>query len=179
MTRMTCALLATLVIPTLAGAQGKPVAEIGTGAGLTIMSSNGESVTRFGLPGHGIAGQPTIYASFFAGKSLFVEPQVSLNILSSDGETLTTIGLGGQVGYLFNGPETNSPFLAAGLGFQSVSAGGESDSEVGLGGKVGYRILSGTSLGLRFEAGYRRWFDSKVNEFMVGIGIGGIVHRSQ
>lgn len=179
MLRMCRALSVVLLIPALAVAQGKPVVEIGTNLGVAIQSGNGASLTHFGIPGQGILGQPTLYASFFAGERLVVEPQVALNILSSDGETATSVGLGGQLGYLFNGPDLNSPFIAAGAAFQSVSGGGFSDSEFGLGGKVGYRLLAGNSVGVRIEAGYRRWLDAELNEFSIGIGIGGIVRRSQ
>ncbi len=179
---MTCvlrtSLLAALLIPTVAAAQEKPLVEIGTNLGLTIQSSGGTTLTQFGIPGQGILGQPIIYATFFAGEAVMVEPQIALNLLSSGGTTLTTVGLGGQAGYLFKGSAVNSPFLAGVLGFQSVSGGGFSDSDFGRGGKGGYRVLVGTSVGVRVEGGYRRWFDSELNVFSFGIGIGGIVRRT-
>ncbi len=170
--------LAALGMPALAAAQGRPVVEIGTKLGVTIESVSGASLTHFGAPGQGILGQPTIYASFFAGRALLVEPEVALNIISSGGQTATSVGLGGQLGYLFRGPAVNSPFIAASAAFQSLSGGGSSDSEEGLGGKVGYRLLIGGSVGLRVEGGYRRWFKSHLNEFTIGVGIGGIVHST-
>lgn len=75
--------------------------------------------------------------------------------------------------------DPTSTFLAGVLDFQSVSGGGFSDSGFALGGTFGYRILAGTRVGGRFEGGYRRWFDSKLNEFTFGMGIGGIVRRTQ
>lgn len=102
-----------------------------------------------------------------------------MNVLSGGGQTATTVGLGTQLGNLFNGPDVNSTFLAGVLDFQSVSGGGFSDSGFALGGTFGYRILAGTRVGVRFEGGYRRWFDSKLNEFTFGMGIGGIVRRTQ
>ena len=173
------ALLAALGVPSLVAAQGKPVVEIGTGLGVSIVSGGGTTVTHFGVPGQGILGQPTIYATFFAGKSVLVEPQMALNVLSSGGETATTVGLGGQVGYLFKGAAMNSPFLSGSMAFQSVSGGGVSDSEFALGARIGYRVLVGSSVGIRFEGGYQRWIDGHVNEFTIGMGIGGIVRSTR
>lgn len=176
MARTTLALLAALAAPARATAQGKPIVEIGTNLGLTVVSSNGESITHFGIPGQGILGQPTIYASFYAGKSLLVEPQVALNIVHVSGETTSTLGFAGQVGYHFKGTGVNSFYLAGNLAVQHSSGGGDSTDE-GLGAKIGYRVLAGSSVGIRFEGGYRRWFDSHLNEFTLGMSIGGILHR--
>jgi hypothetical protein len=177
---LTHAVLVALVLPTAAVAQGKPVVEIGTNLGLTIEKAHGETLTVFGVPGQGLLGQPTMYASFFAGRKMLVEPQLALRMVHVDGETFTTLGLGGQLAYLTRGSAVNSPFLAGTLGFQSSSGGsGGSDSDFGLGAKIGYRTILGSSVGLRFEAGYRRWFDSELNEITIGIGIGGIIHGSR
>lgn len=175
MTRTIQLLFVVLLTPALGAAQGRPVVEIGTNVGVTVASSGGTTLTHFGVPGQGLLGQPTVYASVFAGASVLVEPQMALNIVSSEGETSTSVGLGGQVGYLFQGASLNSPFIAGALGFQSVSGGGFSESDFGIGGKVGYRVLIGSSVGLRFEGGYRRWFDSDLNEFTFGVAVGGII----
>jgi len=177
MFRFTRWFLVPMVVPTIATAQGNPVVEIGTSLGVAITSAHGSSVTHFGIPGQGLLGQPTVYATLFAGRTATIEPQVALSIISSEGETVTTVGLGGQIGYLFQGSTSNSPFIAGVLGFQSVSGGGTSGSDFGLGAKVGYRVLISTSVGVRFEGGYRRWFDGELNEFTFGIGIGGIINR--
>ncbi len=179
MVRRTLLLLATLLMPHFATAQDKAVVEIGTRLGVAIQSSGGSTLTHFGVPGQGILGQPTIYATFFAGSAVLIEPQVAFNLLSSEGETATTVGLGTQLGYLFNGPDVNSAFLAAELSLQTVSSRGSSNSDFALGGTFGYRILAGTSVGVRFEGGYRRWFDSDLNVFTFGMAIGGIVRRTQ
>jgi hypothetical protein len=165
MIRPTYLLIAALLVP--------------TNLGVTIESAGGSNLTQFGVPGQGILGQATMYATFFAGQAVLVEPQLALNVISSEGETATTVGLAGQIGYLFKGAEINSAFIAGGVGFQSVSFGGFSESDFAVGGKVGYRVLVGTSVGVRVEGGYRRWFDSELNEFSFGIGIGGIVRRTQ
>lgn len=171
-------LAAVAALPAMAAAQSRPVAEFGTSAGLSIQHASGTTVTYFGAPGAGILGQPTLYASIFSGQRLMLEPQVALNIISSGGNTATTVGLAGGVGYLFKGPSVNSGFAEGVLAYQSLSGGGFSNHELALGGRLGYRILAGTSLGVRFEAGYRRWFDAHLNEFTLGIGLGGVLHAA-
>lgn len=155
-------------------AQGRPVVELGTHAGVTIVN-NGGSVTLFRIPGKGILGQPTIYGTILLGAGLQIEPQIALNLASSDGETVTTVGLAGQVGYAVAGHATNSPFFFGTAAFQSVSGGGFSDSEFGAGAGLGYRLLVGDHFSVRFDGHYRRWFDSEVNEIAFGIGFGGVL----
>ncbi len=172
-------LLAALLIPALAAAQEKPVVEIGTNAGFTILTQDESTVTYIGIPGQGFLRQPSMYASFFTGGPMLIDMQLGLSIASYENGSSTTIGFGGQVGYLFNGPTMNSPFLAAELGVWSAAVSNgysHSDSDVGIGGKIGYRFLIGRSVGLRLEGGYRRWMDSDLNEFKIGMGLGGIVH---
>ena len=162
----------------LAG-QGRPVVELGTHAGVTILSGGGSSLTQFRIPGKGILGQPTIYGTILAGSGLLVEPQIALNILSSEGETATTVGLAGQVGYAFSGHTMNSPFIFGTGAFQSVSGGGVSDSEFGAGAGVGYRLIIGQHFSIRFDGHFRRWFDSELNEFAAGVGFGGVLWSSR
>lgn len=162
----------------IAAGQGRPVVELGTHAGVTILN-NGGSITQFRIPGQGILGQPTIYGSILLGSGLLVEPQIALNILSSEGETATTVGLAGQVGYAFSGHTMNSPFIFGTGAFQSVSGGGFSDSEFGAGAGVGYRLVIGQHFSVRFDGHFRRWFDSEVNEFAAGVGFGGVLWSSR
>lgn len=164
-------------VPGLTVAQDRSVAEIGTSLGLTIQSAGGNTLTHFGIPGQGILGQPTIYASIFTRGGLLVEPQVAFNLLSSGGSTVTTVGIAGDLGYLFNGPDASSGYLAGGATLQAVSGGGSSDSEFALGARVGYRAVVGSGLAVRVEGGYRRWLDAELNEFRIGLGIGGVVRR--
>ena len=118
------------------------------------------------------------FMPLFSSAQRLVEPQVALNVLSGGGQTATTVGLGTQLGNLFNGPDVNflgrRARLSVGFGRRLRHISG-----FALGGTFGYRILAGTRVGVRFEGGYRRWFDSKLNEFTFGMGIGGIVRRTQ
>lgn len=171
-------LMPVIFVPTMAAAQGRPIVEIGTNLGFTIQSAGG-TLTHFGIPGEGILGQPTIYASIFGASKLFVEPQVALNVISGGGTTASTIGFSGQVGYLVAGPDANSAFVTGDATLQAVSVGGVTDSEFAIGGRVGYRAVVGSGFALRVEAGYRRWLDSQLNELRLGLGIGGVVRAQR
>jgi hypothetical protein len=175
MTRASLFLLTLILIPTVGSAQN-PIVEIGAGLGATATSGEGSSLTGIGVSDQGARFHPTLYASFFAGDALVIEPQFGLAVGSSEGETTTGVYLGGDIGHLFSGPEVSSFLLAGNLGFRSTE---ESGSDFAVGGKVGYRIPIGTGVALRLEGGYRRWLDSGQNQFRFSIGIGGIIRGSR
>jgi hypothetical protein len=84
-----------------------------------------------------------------------------------------------MIGYLFQGAQTNSTF-AGGVGaLQHASDGG--GTHIAFGGRIGYRyLLPGTSLAVRFDAGYRSWLRyGGGNEFDIGLGLGGVVHSTK
>lgn len=168
---IACAAL--LLFPVTAHAQG-PTIEIGSGLGASILT-NGGTLTFIGVPGAGVSGQAPLYASFFFGKGVFVQPEVSFNILSGEGETLTTLGGAGHVGYAFSGAAANSPYASVGGAVQYVNTSLGSDSEFGVGGRAGYRILVNDGFAIGLEGGFRRWFDSDVNEITIAIRLGGIL----
>jgi hypothetical protein len=177
-------LLAALLIPTLAHAEDKPVVEIGTNFGMTVLTGDRSTTTRIGIPGQGMLGVPAIYATFFTGKGVILEPQAALNYRDYEsGRSITTFGLGAQAGYLFNGSEVNSGFVAVNIGFQYEKDNGSIEHDVetdfGIGGNIGYRFLAGKGLGMRVEAGYPYWIDTELNEVTFGMGIGGIAHHAQ
>ena len=178
MRRAMAAVLATMVLgPIQALCQGRPLVEIGTGAGLTILSDGG-TITAFGVPGAGIISQPAIYASFFTPSGLVIEPSAAVNVVHVSGSTTSTVGLSGMVGKLFHGAVMNSTFAGVVGSLQGVSGGG---TNFAVGGRVGYRcVLSGGGLAMRVEGGYRRWLRfGGGNEFSIGVGFGGIIHSSK
>ncbi len=168
-----------LTFPNFALGQKKSLVEFGTNFGVTIIDAGGSTLTNFAVPGQGFAGQPTIYASLFPGGIVIIEPQIALTVLHVEDETVTTLGFGVQMGCLFKGSEENSLFAVGNISSQSISSSDYSDSEFGFGGKLGYRILIGDGFGIRFEGGYRRWLEADLNEFMFGVGIGGIIKRNK
>ena len=163
--------------------QGRPVAEVGVGGGLTVLT-DGSTITQFSLPGGGILGgilgPPALYASVFTPSGLFVEPSTVINVVHSSGSTVTTLGLAGTVGRLFHGASRNSPY--AGLtGSLEYLSGGGSTTNFAIGGRVGYRsIVAGGNFAVRVEAGYRRWLRyGGASEINVGVALGGVIHSSK
>jgi hypothetical protein len=174
--RIATVLVTTLfLVPTIARAQSGTTIEIGTGVGASILTDGG-TLTLIGAPGAGIVGQAPLYASFFFGRGMMVQPEMSLNILTGEGSTLTTLGFAAQVGYLFSGAGVNSPYVALSGALQYVTASGfDSDSEFGAGARFGYRVRVNQGFAVSLEGGFRRWFDSDLNEITIGIRLGGIL----
>jgi len=166
---------------TLAAQVPKTTAEIGTSVGVTILSQSGfNTQTHIGVPG-GVGPisvfSPMLYASFFASPSLMVEPQVSFSSTSSGGTTDTFFWFAGQVAYLFTPHQTGSPYLAVNGAFQTASeTGSTSVSGPGFGGAVGYRFKVKSSLAIRLDGRYRRWFSdfADLNEIGFSLGLGAI-----
>lgn len=161
---------------TVAAAQSKPAGEIGTSLGVTILSASGGSLTHIGIPGNGIQASPTVYVSLFTSPSVMVEPQLAFASISSGGSTATSIDLALQVGYLFTPSRPGSGYVAVNGAFESLSTGGGGPSAngPGLGAAVGYRFKVKSSLAMRADGRYRRWFSdfSGLNEFGFGLGFG-------
>ena len=168
---------AITLLGSTAYAQDAATVELGTMLGASIYSQGGETVTRIAVPGNGVgilstvgAGS-TLYTTFFSG-GVMVQPALGFSVLSGSGETITIIGLEGHLGYAFAGAGANSFYVSAHPAFAYASFSGSSDSEFGAGFRIGYRLLAATSLAIRFEAGYRRWFDTDINEITIGMALG-------
>ena len=181
--RSIFAVIAALsVAGSTAAAQGKPSAEVGTSLGVTILTQSGaNSVTHVGIPasaGPAATLSPMVYASIFASPSVIVEPQVSFSSTSTGGETFTLFLFAAQVGYLFTPSQSSSPYVAVSGAFQTVSPGGGTPSSngPGFGGEVGYRFKVKSSVALRVDGRYRRWFSDfkDVNEIGFAFGLGAI-----
>ena len=165
-------------------AQGKPSAkpspEVGTMAGVTIVSQSGFSTTtHFGIPG-GIGPvstfSPMLYATFFASPSVMVEPQVAFSTTSGGGESATFFTFIGQIGYLFNPNASGSAYVAANGAFETANAGAGTVSGPGFGAALGYRFKVKSSLAMRLDGRYRRWFSDfkDVNEIGFSLGLGAL-----
>ncbi len=165
--------------------------EIGTSAGLTILSASGsDPVTNFGVPG-GIGPQssPMMYATIFATPSVMVEPQIGFSRVWDGSVSFSSLSFVGQVGYLFNSSTSSSPYVAIGGAFQWDRASSSipdffmngsnsfSVSGPGIGGEVGYRFIVKSALGVRVNARYRRWFSdySGLNEIGIGVSLGAVL----
>jgi len=163
-------------------AQGGSV-EIGTNAGLTILTGGGATSTNFSVPGAGVGGAANLYASFFGAKALFIEPSTGLTIAHDGGTTVTNLGLAGTVGYLLKKTASvKGAYVAGDAALDYLHGGGGSATDFALGGKVGYRCPIGTSLAARFEGGFRKWlhdtglFGTR-SEITFSVGLGVVRHK--
>ncbi len=169
--RKTLLTLATAVmVPTYAAAQ----VEIGTRAAGVDILVNGGTLTGVSIPGGGIFLGPTAYLMFFPSPNIMVGPEIAFNVLSDGGNTLTRIGAAGWLGYLFT-PTGNSDYLAGNIALQYVSLGGNSDTEFAAGGALGYRAEVIQHVAVGVEGGYRRWFDSDINEIVISLKLGVVI----
>ncbi|HKI94058.1 MAG TPA: hypothetical protein VJ992_02085, partial [Gemmatimonadales bacterium] len=154
------ALAALALVPTVALAQGRPVAEIGTRMGATIEAAGGQTTTYFGVPGAGVMAQPSLYASFFTASNMMVEPEISFLHATSGGSTYTSFGTFLSGGPRFPNPDGSGLYTLGSVGLQAISGGGSSHTEAAIGARAGYRFVVERSLGLRLDLGYRRWLGS-------------------
>jgi hypothetical protein len=178
MTRFTALFIGTLLIPCTLHGQSTTI-EIGSGLGASILSSNG-TITNIGVPGPGIGalgllGQAPLYASFFLGNGFLIQPEISFSLLSGEGSDLTTFSGVANLGWAFAGGSGSSPYVTANGAWQIVSFDGDSESEFGAGARIGYRFVVNQGFAVSFEGGYRRWFDSDLNEILIGVRLGGIL----
>lgn len=167
--------LVTLPATTLTG-QARSKLDIGIHAGATILiPSDGRTEYVIGLPGGGtVLGLfPPVYATIFAGPNLMIEPQVAFTYLSYSGSGLLNVAL--QGGYLMRPAARGSPFLAAHL-LAATAFGDGSATEFAAGASLGYRHVLKEVVGLRYEARYRRWFDTDLNEVSLLVGFGVVIH---
>ncbi len=168
------------MVPVAAPSGGAPLVEIGTYAGLSIISpddADEDNIVSVGIPGGGLLSQPMVFASFFPRPKVAVEPQLNFSRVSSDGESVTILGLEGRVAYLFAGAHTNSPYVSGHGALLHTSFDEVSDTNWGVGVSVGNRQLIQKTLVVKFEAGYRHWFDEETaaNEFTVRVGIAAVL----
>ncbi len=155
-------------------------AEIGTLFGLSHFRADGDGATLIGLPsafGPSIAGNPSIYVSWFPGERFSIGPELGLGRFSGEGISFTSLYLAGR-GAFHSGNVTTSGAYVFGRGaLQVLSDGGsgesESDIDASLGAGLGYRWRVGSGFIVRAEGGYRRWFDGPgTNDFSLLLGLG-------
>ncbi|MCH7876578.1 MAG: hypothetical protein IH965_14950 [Gemmatimonadetes bacterium] len=167
-----------LLLPTYAAAQqGDRVAELGTRAVGADILTDGGTLTTVGIPGGGILGSPTIYLMFWPAPNVMVGPELNVN-LATNSATLTAFGLAGWIGWLATPATPGSFYLAANGAFQFVDLGGFSNTDFGAGAAIGYRYeVLNQHLAIRAEGGYRRWFDSDLNEIVISLKLGLVFRR--
>jgi hypothetical protein len=166
-------LAAVLLLATTTLASAQPRAEIGASLINSLIGLGDNSVSTIGVPsgGFGIV-NPGIYASFFLGTRVAIEPQVGLIWASFDDESEHILNFVGQFDYFVRGTGGGSPYLFANAGVIDVSDGGDTPKSFGFG--LGYRIPVGDRLTFRIDGRYTRFTsefdDTDALAFTLSIG---------
>lgn len=154
--------------------------EIGTLFGFSHIGESGDSHTSVGAPVSAafssIVENPSIYVSWSMNERFSISPEIGLGRASAEGEDITAIYLAGRGGYHPRGGSASGVYGFGSVGIRVISWNGlgESDSvrDGSLGAGLGYRWRAGSGLVVRAEGGYRRWFDDKLNEISLLVGLG-------
>ena len=151
-----------------------PKAEIGASlATATFGLGHNNDGSTFGIPsgGFGIL-QPGVYASFFIGPYVAIEPQVGLIWASISGHSEHIVNFVGQVDYFVTGADSNSAYIFGAAGVIDVS--GSSTTPKSVGGGVGYRIVAGDRLTFRIDGRFAHLTEGGGNTLSFGLTIGGV-----
>ena len=149
--------------------------EIGTLFGLSHLSSNGDGITIIGVPSAPLAffGNPSLYVSWFPNEQLAIGPEFSLGRFSSDGDGITSLYLGGRSAFFLQSNTMSSSYIMGHGALLVISASdAESETDFSVGAGLGYQWRLGSALVLRAEGQYRRWFNEKINDLSLIIGLG-------
>ena len=149
--------------------------EIGTLFGLSHLSSNGDGITIIGVPSAPLAffGNPSLYVSWFPNEQLAIGPEFSLGHFSSDGDGITSLYLGGRSAFFLQSNAMSSSYIMGHGALLVISASdAESETDFSVGAGLGYQWRLGSALVLRAEGQYRRWFNEKINDLSLIIGLG-------
>ena len=153
--------------------------EVGTLFGLSRFGTDGDAATLIGLPsapGSSLAGNPSIYVTWFLNDRFSFGPEFSLGRSSEDGISLTTLYLAGRTAFHSGGAATSGAYVFGRGALRVISVGisgeSESDTDVSVGAGLGYRWCVGSGLVVRAESGYGRWFDAGTNDFSIFLGLG-------
>lgn len=152
--------------------------EIGAALTSVMVGLGDNDVAIFGVP----AGEleffnPSVYASFFVGSFLALEPQFGVQVVSSNGHTEHLANLTGQVDYFVLGNERNSPYVFGGAGV--VDASGTSVMPKTFNAGAGYRVPVGDRLVFRFDGHVTHLTDGGGNVIFFAVSIGGGVFSSR
>ncbi len=180
---LVCLATSTVAAQQMESASG---AEIGTLFGVSHFNTDGVGATLIGVPsalGSSIAGNPSIYVSWFLDERFSIGPEFSLGRTSGEGAAFTSLYLAGRGAFHSGGNATSGAYVfgRGAIRVVSAEASGESESEtdVSLGAGLGYRWRVGSGLVVRAEGGYRRWFDDAgTNDFSLLLGLGASVGGS-
>lgn len=172
-----CVVFFVLAVPVTAKeTEEVPDLEIGTLFGLTHHSSDGEGAAIIGLPSSptlGIPGIPSLYVSWFPVANVSVGSEFSIGRTAGDLYGITSLYFGGRGTFFPLGTARSGLYvLCHGAVRHFDLRERPSVTDFAAGGGLGYRWRLGPAFVLRAEGRYRRWFDDRVNDFSLLLGVG-------
>lgn len=168
---------------------GQGRVEVGTQAiGFSYWTSdelqNGPSETRVNVPGGGLLGRPTIWATMFIRRNIALEPHFSYQFRRDNDfdENIGTVGASLRPVLYTGDPRRNSFYVFADGSLDRSrqlqgSRGDPSDTDLALGGGSGFRWALSDRFGMRLEGLYRYWFDDLRHEVALNLGVGVVAKR--
>ena len=151
--------------------------EIGAALTTVMVGIGDNDVTIFGVPSGELEFfNPSVYASFFVGSYLAIEPQLGVQVVSSNGHTEHAANLTGQVDYFVLGSEKSSPYVFGGAGV--FDASGTSVTPKTFSAGAGYRVPVGDRLAFRFDGHVTHLTEGGGNVIFFAVSIGGGVFGS-
>jgi hypothetical protein len=156
----------------------EPKIEVGAALTDVMVGIGSNDVTIFGLPsGELDFFNPSVYASFFVGSHLAIEPQVGVQVISTSGHTSHVANLTGQVDYFVLGTGKSSPYVFGGAGVVDMSGSSVTPKTFSAGG--GYRVPVGDRLAFRFDGHVTHLTEGGDNVIFFAVSIGGVFGSSR
>lgn len=168
-------------------AQGR--VEVGTqGAGFTHLAADEaqseSTLSRFDIPGGGLLGRPTLWATIFVSQKVAIEPHFSYQFRRDHDldENVGTVGVSLRPVWYAGDPRRASFYAFADASLDRSrqlegSRNDPSDTDFGFGAGPGHRWSVGDRFGLRVEGLYRFWVDDRRHEIAVNLGLGVVAKR--
>jgi hypothetical protein len=162
-----------LLLNSPAARAAEPKVEVGAALTTVMVGIGDNDVTIFGVPSGELEFfNPSVYASFFVGPYLAIEPQVGVQVLSSSGHTEHLANLTAQVDYFVLGTEQRSPYVFGGAGVVDASGTSVTPKTFSAGG--GYRVPVGDNLAFRFDGHVTHLTEGGGNVIFFAVSIGGV-----
>jgi hypothetical protein len=162
------------IAPSVARAQQR--VEVGTTLINATFLANDDKATLIGVPSGAFELiNPALYASFFVGKRVSVEPQVALMVLSENDETNYFLNTAVQANWYLRESTGSAPYVFASAGFINFTDAEYTPKTFSAG--VGYRMRLGDRLVFKLDGRYVRMtadFGSDFDLVVVSLWLGGL-----
>ena len=148
--------------------------ELGTTlAGITTTLED-NNTTLFGIPSGSFSLlSPSVYASFFAGSKVAVEPQLGVIWMTTQGESTHLVNAAVQFDYFVQRSDGTSPYVFAAAGVIDMPT--PSPTPKLFGGGAGYRLRVGDRLTFRVDGRLMHFTENDGDALMFNLSIGGLL----